>query len=248
LRAFEVQIHRIEARSQTVGHLSVPSRRTWVDDTLSSVRIIVLLAAERNETYALRDSQVLMSTRRAMPRGGHEPMRAVRIAVLDRRRLLRELLGRLLEAEPGITVVASAGCEADLPIDVGAFDLALVGAAEEPSGRRPGASRLVPFGDQMSVDDLVGAVLGTTTADHDPAAEPAARLTARQRDVLGGIAEGMRLEEIAASMGISPKSVDNHKQRIFMKLGVQSQAHAVAVALGMRTLPRIRRREGQPGA
>ncbi len=35
-------------------------------------------------------------------------MCAVRIAVLDRRRLLREMLGRLLEAEPGITVVADA--------------------------------------------------------------------------------------------------------------------------------------------
>jgi DNA-binding CsgD family transcriptional regulator len=32
-------------------------------------------------------------------------------------------------------------------------------------------------------------------------------------------------------MGISPKTVENHKQRIFAKLGVQNQAHAVAVAM-----------------
>jgi DNA-binding CsgD family transcriptional regulator len=32
-------------------------------------------------------------------------------------------------------------------------------------------------------------------------------------------------------MGISPKTVENHKQRIFSKLGVQNQAHAVSVAL-----------------
>jgi DNA-binding CsgD family transcriptional regulator len=29
---------------------------------------------------------------------------------------------------------------------------------------------------------------------------------------------------------VSPKTVDNHKQRIFSKLGVQNQAHAVALA------------------
>jgi DNA-binding CsgD family transcriptional regulator len=36
---------------------------------------------------------------------------------------------------------------------------------------------------------------------------------------------------VAEAMGISPKTVENHKQRIFSKLGVQNQAHAVAVAM-----------------
>ncbi len=77
---------------------------------------------------------------------------------------------------------------------------------------------------------------------------PAAHLTARERVVLGGIADGLRLEEIATVMGISPKSVENHKQRIFAKLGVQSQAHAVAVTLQTHALPRIRRRHRQPSS
>ena len=100
----------------------------------------------------------------------------------------------------------------------------------------------------MSVSDLAGAVLGPPAAGQEPTAEPASRLTARERDVLGGIAEGLRLEEIADTMGISPKSVENHKQRIFGKLGVQSQAHAVAVTLQTQGLPRIRRRDGRPSS
>ena len=63
-------------------------------------------------------------------------MCAVRIAVLDRRRLLREMLGRLLEAEPGITVVASAGCEADLHPDL---DASTSPWSASPTRRRPTA-------------------------------------------------------------------------------------------------------------
>jgi DNA-binding CsgD family transcriptional regulator len=32
-------------------------------------------------------------------------------------------------------------------------------------------------------------------------------------------------------LNISPKTVENHKQRIFRKLGVQNQAHAISVAM-----------------
>jgi DNA-binding CsgD family transcriptional regulator len=32
-------------------------------------------------------------------------------------------------------------------------------------------------------------------------------------------------------MGISPKAVEHHLQRIFSKLGVQNQAHAVSLAM-----------------
>jgi DNA-binding CsgD family transcriptional regulator len=47
-----------------------------------------------------------------------------------------------------------------------------------------------------------------------------------------GIAKGLATAQVAVSLGITRKSVENHKQRIFAKLGVQSQAHAVAVAVG----------------
>ncbi len=56
-------------------------------------------------------------------------------------------------------------------------------------------------------------------------------LSPREVEVLGVIGTGATTRSVAEVMGISPKTVENHKQRIFSKLGVQNQAHAVAVAL-----------------
>jgi DNA-binding NarL/FixJ family response regulator len=56
-------------------------------------------------------------------------------------------------------------------------------------------------------------------------------LSHREVQVLGEIGAGSTTRLVAEAMGISPKTVENHKQRIFAKLGVQNQAHAVAVAM-----------------
>jgi DNA-binding CsgD family transcriptional regulator len=56
-------------------------------------------------------------------------------------------------------------------------------------------------------------------------------LTRREIEVLDAIGGGSTTRDVAMQMGISPKTVENHKQRIFSKLGVQNQAHAVAVAV-----------------
>lgn len=56
-------------------------------------------------------------------------------------------------------------------------------------------------------------------------------LTPRELDVLRLVGAGMTTREVSVELGISPKTVENHKQRIFSKLGVQNQAHAVAVAM-----------------
>jgi DNA-binding NarL/FixJ family response regulator len=64
-------------------------------------------------------------------------------------------------------------------------------------------------------------------------------LSAREVEVLSEIGAGGTTRNVAVHMGISPKTVENHKQRIFCKLGVQNQAHAVAVAMrqGLLTVP-----------
>ena len=61
-------------------------------------------------------------------------------------------------------------------------------------------------------------------------------LTSREIEVLGAIGSGATAQAMGASMGISAKTVENHKGRIFEKLGVQSQAHAIAVALRLGLL------------
>jgi DNA-binding CsgD family transcriptional regulator len=53
-------------------------------------------------------------------------------------------------------------------------------------------------------------------------------LTRRQLEVVHLIARGHTSQEIAHELGVRPKTVENYKQRVFVRLGVQNQAHAVA--------------------
>ena len=65
-------------------------------------------------------------------------------------------------------------------------------------------------------------------------------LTPREHDVLALLAGGFSAQEASDRLQISRKTVENHKQRMFSKLGVQSQAHAVATAMrsgALATLP-----------
>jgi DNA-binding CsgD family transcriptional regulator len=56
-------------------------------------------------------------------------------------------------------------------------------------------------------------------------------LTPREREVLELVSTGLTSRVISTHLGVSPKTIENHKQRIFHKLGVQNQGHAVANAL-----------------
>ena len=56
-------------------------------------------------------------------------------------------------------------------------------------------------------------------------------LTAREREVLEHAAQGLHAKEIAARLGISPRTVEVHKTRIMEKLGVRNVAELVRFAL-----------------
>jgi FixJ family two-component response regulator len=56
-------------------------------------------------------------------------------------------------------------------------------------------------------------------------------LTARERDVLEQAAKGLHAKEIAARLGISPRTVEVHKTRIMEKLGVRNIAELVRFAI-----------------
>ena len=59
---------------------------------------------------------------------------------------------------------------------------------------------------------------------------PLDELTPRERAVLEGIAEGQDNTEIAASLGISEKTVRNHITRVFDKIGVEHRYQAIVRA------------------
>jgi NarL family two-component system response regulator YdfI len=56
-------------------------------------------------------------------------------------------------------------------------------------------------------------------------------LTARELDVLAGIASGERSKEVGARLGITRRTVESYLNSIYLKLNVDSRAAAVAVAI-----------------
>jgi NarL family two-component system response regulator YdfI len=68
-------------------------------------------------------------------------------------------------------------------------------------------------------------------------------LTAREREVLAGIASGERSKEVAARLGITRRTVESYLNSIYTKLNVDSRAAAVAIAIERGLLPPRRREE-----
>ena len=203
----------------------------------------------------------------------------LRVAIQERQRLYRDALGRVIDAEADLTVVASAASPGDLlsalagvevdvvltELDTDDWDpcalvaglrqrrpgLLVVGIwpGNEPTGDLPASAyrarvrRVLPRAAGMhallelvrspSNSSLTGvrsrpvAARGTMNRFE----EPRPLLTSREVEVLGAIGTGATTRGVARTMGISPKTVEHHKERIFSKLGVQNQAHAVSVAL-----------------
>ncbi len=60
-----------------------------------------------------------------------------------------------------------------------------------------------------------------------PSTSGAAALSTREAEVMGWIAHGLRNCDVAAELGVSPKTVKNHVNRIFAKLEVSTRVEAV---------------------
>ena len=62
-------------------------------------------------------------------------------------------------------------------------------------------------------------------------AQRLAKLTVREREVMEQAATGLHAKEIAATLGISPRTVEVHKTRLMAKLGVRNVAELVRFTL-----------------
>jgi HD-GYP domain-containing protein (c-di-GMP phosphodiesterase class II)/DNA-binding CsgD family transcriptional regulator len=79
--------------------------------------------------------------------------------------------------------------------------------------------------------DAVAAVLAAAGHVVPLRREFVAGLTEREIDVLRAIARGQSTKEIARSLSISPKTVDNHTQSIYAKTGVKTRGGATLYAI-----------------
>ena len=62
-------------------------------------------------------------------------------------------------------------------------------------------------------------------------------LTTREREVLHLAAESSSTSEIAARLGISPRTVESHRENLMRKLGLQNQTDLIRYALRRGILP-----------
>jgi DNA-binding NarL/FixJ family response regulator len=87
-------------------------------------------------------------------------------------------------------------------------------------------------GERVLHPKALQALIARATNRAEPAAEA---LSDREREVLQLLADGGTSKEIATTLGLRPKTVENHRARILDKLGAPNSAAAVrtAVARGL---------------
>jgi len=126
-------------------------------------------------------------------------------------------------------VVSSMHCTAALALK--AFEAGASGyvaKSTEPSEFAE-AIRVVARGGRALSADISRVIAGEAIAGGRSILE---RLTPREADILRQIALGSTSQEIAATLNLSIKTVQNHHYRIKDKIGARSDAHLVWLAVG----------------
>lgn len=93
-----------------------------------------------------------------------------------------------------------------------------------------------PFNDELLLDRISRAIeldaqIRQDSARQDDIALLIARLTPREREVMDLLVTGMSNKQVAAQLGISPKTVDIHRGHLMHKLEVDSLAKLVRIAV-----------------
>jgi DNA-binding CsgD family transcriptional regulator len=176
-------------------------------------------------------------------------MRPRVVVVAHRERMVAEGIAAALAACPGIlpiaAVTAAEAARHGVRADAVAIDQCLMGAEEAAAALRNRGVRVVFVGEDTAGGDegarvstrspvsaLAAALIPGYSKGHMKDGTAARLLTPRERDVLSLVARGFAGKQVAHHLGISPKTVEQHKSRIFSKLGVPNQAAAVSVAMG----------------
>ena len=137
-------------------------------------------------------------------------------------------LPALLEIAPGSRVIVfTAYCEEERVVKAlraGARGYLLKGAATAELAR---AIRTV-FAGQSYLEPGVAAQVVARLGMGEP---ERAALTEREREVLRRVAEGLPNKQIAAALGITPRTVKFHVSSVMTKLGAENRAHAAALAI-----------------
>jgi DNA-binding NarL/FixJ family response regulator len=110
-------------------------------------------------------------------------------------------------------------------VDLGAAGYMLKNSSREELVK---ALRLVASGDGYVQGDVVRPLLDQLSGKDPAEADP---LSAREREILGLISDGLENKQIARWLDISEATVKTHLKAVFERLEVRSRAEAVAVGL-----------------
>jgi DNA-binding NarL/FixJ family response regulator len=137
-----------------------------------------------------------------------------------------EAIPALRQAHAGAALLVLTAYDTDERVlgalRAGARGYLLKGASLEAIAR---AVRAVHAGESYLDPRIATKVL----AELEPRRRPTA-LSAREREVLQLVADGLANKQIARSLGISERTVKFHVTSILNKLGAENRAHAVAIA------------------
>lgn len=157
-----------------------------------------------------------------------------RVVLVDHRRFVREALAALLRRADYDVVAVSDDMESIDDVGAGLHERDTVLVGPGVAGRSSTTHRYRLLALPSSLEALMQALQGDDAAadtgcgsEHERSDR---RLSEREVQVLKEIARGGGSREVGVRLGIQAKTVENHKASIFAKLGVQSQAQAVAEA------------------
>lgn len=134
---------------------------------------------------------------------------------------------KLLRPQANIVVLTAAAEDSML---VAATEAGCAGfiLKTSPLDELVAAVRTAAAGEIMVSSDLLGRLLNRLHHQYD---RPASDLTAREREILQLIAEGLTNGAIATRLFISVNTVRNHVQSILAKLDAHSKLEALSVAI-----------------
>ena len=137
-----------------------------------------------------------------------------------------EAIPRLVAASPGSAVLVFTAYQTDErvlgAIRAGARGYLLKGAT---TAEIAAAIRTVAAGGSALEPQVAARLLAAVRSPH-----PTGHLTARERDVLRLVADGLAGKQIARALGISERTVKFHTTSLLRKLGADNRAQAVALA------------------
>ena len=134
-----------------------------------------------------------------------------------------ELLRRLNDAGDRLPSIMITG-NSDVSIAVQAMQAGASDFIEKPIGRKELLASIARALEQSEDSSKL-------TAWHEEAASAVARLTPRQRQVMELVLAGHPSKNIAADLGISQRTVENHRASIMRKTGTKSLPALARLAL-----------------